>query len=247
MSQKLKVVITDGTRADDKLIMNMWQLRRNLLDLHQAEEDDLHYFHNFCTRNNTYLFTFYDSEEKLQGFFTFTFKTFDNDRSKSLLIFSKYYYVNPSFRGHSSITSAAFRLLPKIIRRFGLRSMYITAFVYPSSYVSLSRTFGGLKTIQAGDTTAQEQSMLESFAVEIYGKNWDNADKLVKNQNAPYEENKGKTANIQALRHEYESINPNWRNGISVPILVKFNFHTIFNIVSTSYRRMVRKDIAETT
>ncbi len=247
MNRKLRVTITEGTQADEKLLHSMWQLRRNLLDLHQSEEDDLHYFHDFCTRNHTYLFTFQDADDTLQGFFTFTFKTFDNVESKSLFILSKYYYVNPMYRGHSSITSAAFRILPKAIRRYGMRSMYITAFVFPSSYVSLSRTFGGLKTIQADNITNREQSMLENFAEEIYGENWDNTEKLVKNQNAPYEENKGKTRSIQALRQEYENINPNWRNGISVPILVKFNLHTIHNILSTNIRRMSRKNNTVTT
>lgn len=244
MGKKLNTVITEGKYAENSLLRDMWLLRRDLLTLNQTEENDWQYFRDFCSRDHTYLFTFVDSQGQLQGFFTFTFKSFSKGRKRALLALSKYYYVNPDYRGNSAITSAAWRIFPKAMWRYGLRQLYVTAFVFPASYVSLSRTFGGVKTIQRQKTTDWEQEILEDFAEEIYGENWDRADKLVRNQNAPFEENKGKTQSIQALRSEYETINPNWREGVSVPILMKLDFHTIHSVLSTSIRRMRRGNLS---
>lgn len=243
MGKKLKTIVTEGKYAKEKMLRKMWLLRRDFLELNQTEENDWRYFSDFCSRDHTYLFTFFDSSGELQGFFTFTFKSFDKSKKRALLILSKYYYVKPAYRGHSTITSAAWRIIPRAMWKYGLQAIYVTAFVFPSSYVSLSRTFGGVKTIQKNTTTGWEKDMLEAFAEEIYGENWDKNDKLVRNQNTPFEENNGKTQSIQALRKEYEAINPRWRDGVSMPILMKLDFHTIHNIFSTNVRRMRRGDL----
>lgn len=245
MGKKLTTFIIEGRLAKPDLIKDMWVLRRAFLELKQSEEEDKMYFSRFCQREDTYLLTFFDEEKRLQGFFTLTFKPFSKPGSKALLALSKYYYVNSAYRGHSAITSAAWRVLPKAIWKFGIRPLYVTAFVFPSSYVSLSRTFGGVKTIQENKTTDWEQQILENFAEDIYGSNWDSTSKLVRNQNAPFEENQGKTEEIRLLREAYEIMNPHWRDGVSVPILTKLDFSTIRSILSTSLRRMRRGNFAE--
>lgn len=238
--KQLRVSIVEGANAGDTLLREMWRLRLDFLNLTIPEAEDWRKFSGFCTRPNTLLINFFDEAGGLQGYFTFSFNPVEHENRKALLIHSKYYYVRPAYRGHSKITSAAWRLLPGIFRRFGLRRIYFVAFSFPTSFVSLSRTFGRVLTVQDEQTPAWEKTILENFARSLTNQDWDEQRKLIVNQNVPIGEDRPVTPSVQQLHSQYLSINPDWMSGISLPIMMKFDWATIKSVLHTSLRRSRR-------
>ena len=196
-------------------------------------------FRSILNKDNTLIFSFW-GEGALQGYFTFSFNPVEHAKRKALLVHSKYYYVRPAYRGHSKITAAAWRLLPGIIWRYGLRQLYFAAFSFPTSYVSLSRTFGRVMTIQSSVTPAWEKYIFEAFVKEQSGQDWDEQASLIRHQNVPFGEDKLPSSSVKKLRSEYESLNPEWADGVSLPILMKFDWQTIKSILGNNFRRMSR-------
>ncbi len=238
--KQLTAKIIEGASAPERILRDMWRLRLDFLNLSISEEEDWLKFSEICKRHNTLLITFVDKQGELQGYYTFAFNPTEHQQKKALLIHAKYYYVRPAYRGHPKITSSSWKLLPGMIWRFGFRQIYFVAFSFPTSYVSLSRTFGRVMAIQDAGTPDWEKVVLEDYAASQTGEDWDQKQKLIINQNIPVGENRPTSNNIEDLRLQYLSNNPNWTSGISMPIMMKFDFATIKSILKTSLRRKKR-------
>ena len=239
-SKKLFAKIIESKDASVPLLREMWHLRLAFLTLNISEQEDFAKFQDYCTRANTFLITFRDEHKALQGYYTFMFKPVEHLNKKALLIHSKYYYVNTGFRGHPKITSAGWSILPIILKRYGLKRMYFVAFTFPSSFISLSRTFGKVYTIQGENASDWEKVILENFARELNGTDWGTQLKLILNQNIPHGENKTETSKINQLRRQYLKFNPEWEKGRSLPIMMRFDWAMIKSVLSTSMRRKKR-------
>jgi len=170
---KLNARIVPGPNASHSELEAMWRLRLEYLDLRLSEQADWERFCYYCQKDRTVLALFEDEAGALQGYFTFTFEPIDQSGRKALLIHSKYYYVRTAARGHPKITSSAWRLLPGLIRRYGLRRIYLVAFAFPTSFVSLSRTFGGGMAVQGPIARKWGREALSSFARQWWGRGWD--------------------------------------------------------------------------
>lgn len=238
--KKLRCKILVGAEVAESVIKEMWRLRLDFLQLRLSEEADWEKFCAICRAPNTLLVNFYDSHAQLQGYYTFAFHPVAYQQRKALLIHAKYYYVRPAYRGHPKITSSSLKLIPGVIRRYGLRQLYCVAFSFPTSYVSLSRTFGGAMAIQKASTPDWEKKVLADYSREQSGSDWDQQQQLIVNQNIPFGEDKPPSDNVQQLRDEYQTMNPNWADGVSMPIMMKLDWPTIKSIVATALRRSKR-------
>lgn len=240
--RKLFTKVVECQDATEHLLRQMWSLRLNFLTLRNiTEEEDYQRFKGYCTLPNTYLFTFRDEEQNLQAYFTFALNPVQQDKHKALLIHSKYYYVNTGFRGHPKITSAAWPMMPKFLWRYGLRRIYFIAFTFPPSFISLSRTFGKVLTIQGDIAEDWEKIMLENYVADFNGDDWDSEKKVIRNQSVPIGEDKAPSKGVNALRESYIQMNPEWQSGASLPIMMRFDWETIKNILATSLRRNKRR------
>lgn len=239
VKRKLETRILNGKDMDDEMLRELWLLRLDFLALKIPKDDDWKKFSSILKKDNTLILSFW-GEGQLQGYFTFSFNPVEQAQRKALLIHSKYYYVRPAYRGHSTITTAAWRLMPGIIWRYGFRQMYFAAFSFPTSYVSLSRTFGRVMTIQNSETPVWEKSIFEAFVKEQSGGDWDDQTKLIRHQNVPFGEDKPPSASVKKLRSEYENMNPEWAEGVSLPILMKFDWQTIKSVLGNNIRRLAR-------
>ena len=238
--QTVHAKITKGERASDILLQEMWRLRLDFLNLKISRDDDWERFRDRLKQPHTLLINFRDRDKQLQGFFTFAFTPVQHQEKKALLILSKYYYVRPEYRGHPKITVAAWRLLPKILFRYDLRQIYFVAFSFPTSFVSLSRTFGRVMTLQNPATPAWEKKVLEDFVRNQNGKDWDNSAQLIRHQNVPFGEDREASKGISVLREQYLELNPDWAEGNSLPIMMKFDWPTIQSLLQTNRRRSKR-------
>lgn len=237
---KLTARIVPGPSASQAELDAMWRLRLDYLDLRLPEQADWERFCFYCQKERTVLALFEDEAGTLQGYFTFTFEPVSHSGRKALLIHSKYYYVRTAARGHPKITSAAWRLLPGLIRRYGLRRLYLVAFSFPTSFVSLSRTFGGAMTIQDPMTPEWERQALSAFAREQAGSDWDEAAGVIRQQSIPQGEGRPVPERIQQLQTRYETFNPDWHQGVSLPIMMKLDVPTVWSTLKTNVRRMLR-------
>ncbi len=239
--EKLITKVVECQDATETLLRAMWQLRRNFLTLKGITEDaDYARFKGYCTLPNTFLFTFWDEQNELQAYFTFALNPVSEAGHKALLIHSKYYYVNTRFRGHPKITTAAWPMMPKFLWRFGFHRIYFIAFTFPPSFVSLSRTFGKVLTIQGEVAQPWEKVMLERYVAGFNGEDWDASKKVIRNQSVPIGDDKASTRGVSTLRSSYLQMNPEWENGVSLPIMMRFDWETIRNILGTSFRRTKR-------
>jgi len=239
--KQLRSKIIEGASAPEQVLRDMWQLRLDFLNLSISRDEDWLKFSAICKRENTLLITFYDQNDDLQGYYTFAFCPIEHENRKALLVHAKYYYVRPAFRGHPKITSSSFKLIPGIIWRFGFRQIYFAAFSFPTSYVSLSRTFGGVMAIQNASTPEWEKAVLEDYTSAQTGNDWDKKQKLIFNQNIPIGEDRPASESVKELSLQYQSMNPNWSDGISMPIMMKFDLATIKSVIKTNLRRKKRQ------
>ncbi len=239
--KKLYTQVVESKDADEGLLRDMWRMRLKFLTLRVPEEEDFKIFKDYCTRPDTFLFTFRGGNDEVGAFFTFSFHKVDKANRKALMIHSKYYYVDTPYRGHPKITSAAWPMMPKFLWRYGLRRIYFATFTFPTSFVSLSRTFSRVYTIQGDLADEWEKSMLENLAQQLNGDYWDAKEKLITSMGVPQGEDKAASDGVTQLRQEYERYNPNWREGKSLPIMMRFDVATMKSVISTSLRRNKRK------
>lgn len=239
--KQLKNKIVEGASAPEKILRDMWQLRLDFLDLSISRDEDWLKFSAICKRKNTLLITFYDQNDDLQGYYTFAFCPVAHQNRKALLVHAKYYYVRPAFRGHPKITSSSFKLIPGMVWQFGFRQIYVVAFSFPTSYVSLSRTFGGAMALQNDSTPEWEKAVLEYYASSQTGSDWNKKQKLIFNQNIPIGEDRPASDSVKDLNLQYQLMNPNWKDGISMPIMMKFDLATIKSVIKTNMRRKKRQ------
>jgi len=245
MRASLKSKIVSGEKCSELVLQEMWRLRLDFLELRMDRDDDWEYFKSVLRRPNTLLVLFRDSKKQLQGYFTFAFKPVERDQRKALIVHSKYYYVRPEYRGHPKITSAAWRLWPGIIMRYGIKQLYFVAFAFPTSFVSLSRTFGSVMTLQSKQTPMWEHQTLLDYVRSESEENWDETHQLIRNQNVPQGEHKPlskaiRSNEIKSLQSLYLSLNPDWEQGVSLPIMMKFDWPTIKSVLKNNWRRVAR-------
>jgi hypothetical protein len=237
---QLQAKCIKSEKVGEPQLKELWILRLAYLKLTMTEAQDYRRFCDYCTRPNTYIFTFRDSSGDLQAFYTFSSHLADHDGKKGVLLHSKYYYVNTPARGHPKIPASAWQLLPKLLLGYGLKRLYIVAFSFPTSYVSLTRTFGRSYTIQGDDATPWERSVLASLAYELNGENWDAKNGVIRQQNVPIGEDKAASKNVTELREAYLRMNPQWAEGVSLPIMMRLDLATIKSLIETNIRRSKR-------
>jgi hypothetical protein len=73
---------------------------------------DWEIFSGFVRGHDRYLFGFVDDAGALQGFFSMAFLPTEQEGRRLLLMYSKYFYFRPAYRGHYLTTLAPWRLLP---------------------------------------------------------------------------------------------------------------------------------------
>ncbi|MDX1452733.1 MAG: hypothetical protein R3183_09265 [Oleiphilaceae bacterium] len=237
---KLSCRVYQGEDAPEQVLNAMWRLRLDFLHLKRDESEDRQRFTALLRKPHTQLLTFWDATGALQGFFTLAFNPVSREGRKALLLHSKYYYVRPAFRGHPKITSAAWRLLPGVIMRYGVRRLYFVAFSFPTSFVSLHRTFGRVMVLQDAATPEWERLVLNDYVAGQAGQDWDEGAKLIRNQNVPFGEDRPASRSVATLRERYEALNPEWEQGCSLPIMMKFDLPTIKAVLHNNVRRALR-------
>ncbi len=236
--QGLSVRFLEGDDLDDDVVRAMWQLRLDHLTLTRSEEDDWALFRGFLDRDDSSAFVFHDGDGVLQGFYTINMLPFDHDGTRGLLLYSKWFYFREAYRGHALSTLAPWLLLPLGLRRHGLRWLHFCTTTFPQSFVSLARGSGNVRTLGDPDISPWQQAALTWFAREFFGDDFDEEQGVVRNQNVVGDaDSVARGAEARALRQRYEERNPDWREGVSLPIV----FRVDPTLVGTNVRRNARR------
>lgn len=236
-NRRLHFRYLDGPSISEELLREIWALRVEMLALNTSPEDDWRYFSAFVRRDDTAVLAFFDTNSAVQGFFTVSYLPVEHDGRKGLLFFSKYFYFRRAFRGHYKTMLAPWVLIPKALRRFGLRSLHFVTSTYPQSFVSLSRASGNVVSLRSNDIALWKRAALTQFARTFYGDNFDEARGIVGNQNVVDTPTIQSSSEGRELVGEYERLNPDWQEGNTLPILFSVNPGMLVHVVARTARR----------
>ncbi len=240
----LRFQLVHGPEADEDVVRACWSLRLEMLTLHRSREADWAHFRAFVTQRDACLFTFRDPAGVVQGFFTILFIPVEHPvhaggatPQKGLLLYSKYFYFRAGYRGHPKTLLAPWMLVPIALRRFGVRRLHFVSTTYPQSFVSLSRSAGNVVALASPEITPWKAAALRGFAEAFYPDDFDRAAGVVRHQNVPDSPSVARSADALALGEVYERLNPQWREGRTLPIL----FSVDATLVRTWARRTLRR------
>jgi len=211
-----------------------------MLTLTCSEADDWAAFERRVQGPDRCLFAFVDPRGEAQGFFTIAFLPLEEGGRRHLLMFSKYFYFRASHRGHLKTMLAPWRLLPIALRRYGPRRLHFVTTSYPQSYVSLARTSGRVWSLLEPEAPPDKRAALEYFASQVGGAAFDPATGLVESTVVADSQSLPRSSEAKRLLATYERLNPNWRDGFTLPIL----FSVDARLVAHNVRRMVRRAVA---
>jgi len=240
-SRKLSAEYVESEELTEGIIREVWRLRLEMLTLSKSEEEDWQYFSEVVSRADSGLMLARDPNGTLQGFYSLAFFPVDHGGKKALLMYSKYFYFRKAYRGHSIVFTSCLGLLPKIIKKYGLRYLYFTVSSYQQSYTFLNLTLGKTWALQEEGVPAWESFALEKFAADFFGSDWDTDKQLIANQSVPSKEVAHPTDDVLNLHHYYESLNPYWSEGYSMPIIAAINHGAVIAIGRRLTKRLLRK------
>lgn len=238
--RSLTIVFHDGPDIPDEVLREAWELRLEMLTLTTTPEEDWASFSGVVRGEDRCLFSFVDREGRIQGFFSYAYLPVDHDGRRGVLVYSKYWYFRPDYRGHYKTMVAPWYMLSVIARKYRTLSMHFVTTAFPQSYVSLSRTASRVYSLREGDTPSWEREALRVFARAFSGPNFDDTTGLVGGSNVPDAPSLPKSEEAQRLHEKYECLNPEWRRGFALPILFSLNRDLVYH----NLKRILRRSLA---
>ncbi len=228
-----------GSEISEARLREVWRLRVSMLQLKSSEEDDWAYFSAFARRSDTSLFVFADRRGTVRGFFTVSFMPADHCGHRGLLLFSKYFYFAKPYRGHYMTTLAPWILLPIALRRYGRRSLHFVTSTFPQSFVSLSRMSGNAHALKSPGISRWQKAALTQFAREFFGDDFDADAGVVRRQNVVDTPGLPLSQEAEQLHAHYERLNPEWQQGVTLPIIFSVNVRMARHVFARTARRAV--------
>jgi len=233
----LRALLLDGEDIQEDILREAWSLRVEMLRLVRNEQEDWAIFSGFVRGADRTLLCFVDEHGTLQGFFSLAYLPVDACGRRMLLMYSKYFYFRRAYRGHATTLLAPWRLLPRILRRYGARSLHLVTTAFPQSYVSLSRSSGGVHSLRDEDLPEWARDALLAFVGSFCSHGYDEQQRLVGGNNVPNASAIALSAEAAELNDRFEQLNPRWREGFALPILFSVNHR----LVAHSARRLARR------
>lgn len=237
----LRARVHEGDDVDDAVLRELWRLRLEMLTLTRPEEQDWAEFRANTVGAGRFVFAFRDPDGVAQGFFTIATLPVDLPRRRLLLMYSKYFYFRPAYRGHPKTILVPWVLAPIQLRRHGLRSLHFVTTAFPQSYVSLTRTAGRTWSLRQDDTPAWAREALHAFGQHFCPDTFDPETGLVRGSNVADADSLPRSAEARRLAERYEELNPYWRDGVSMPILFSVDPRLVRHNAVRVARRFLRR------
>ena len=237
MNRPLRALLLPSEKISEERLREIWRVRLEMLTLTRPEAQDWEEFRRAVVGPDRYVFVFVDPQDVAQGFFTIAMLPVDVERRRMLLMFSKFFYFRSAYRGHPKTILAPWRLVPIARRSFGWRSLHFVTTAFPQSYVSLTRTSGRTWSLRDASPPPWAKGALVAFAETFYPTSFDAAEGVVRGANVADGESLPRSAASRRLAERYEELNPQWRDGVTLPIL----FSVDARLVWTNLTRVIRR------
>ena len=241
MPKPLRSRMLPSEEVPEDLLRELWELRLEMLTLTRSREQDWQEFRAAVVGPDRLVFVFADPDGTAQGFFTIAMLPVDVTGRRLLLMFSKYFYFRPAYRGHPRTILAPWALLPLALRRFGPRSLHFVTTAFPQSYVSLTRTAGRTWSLRQDATPGWAREALVAFGEAFYPDSFDAERGVVSGANVADSSSVARSAEARRLAERYEELNPDWRDGISLPILFSVDARLVRHNAARVLRRTLRR------
>ena len=240
MARPLSIRFYEGDTIPESVLRDIWSVRLEMLTLTRTRDQDWAMFSTWVRGPDKCLFVFVDEADRAQGFFTIAFLPVDVAERRLLLMYSKFFYFRRAYRGHPRTMLAPWRLLPLSLRRYGLRSLHFVTTAFPQSYVSLYRSSGRVWSLREPEAPAWKRQALLSFARTFCAEHFDEDKGLVGGSNVADSASMPRSAEASALHDKYERLNPDWRQGFSLPILFSVDSRLVYHNLRRFLRRARR-------
>jgi hypothetical protein len=211
----------------------LWRLRLESMQLKPGvtAEEDFAAFAGFLARQDVTTFIFKKrgavNDIDIMGFFCLLKTRIDGNYVVAL----QHLYFRPRFRGSSLLISSFLRgSFESIAGIFLGRKSYWCMTVYPPSYI-LARQAMGCTPITMKTASPPQKKILD-FLGPLAGS-YDACLGTCASKTTPRE--RGRSLYLT----EYETLNANWREGISLPTLVPLTFSTVLNLIKMQLKRLM--------
>ncbi len=241
MSLPLRALLLSSTEISEERLREIWRLRLEMLTLTRPAEQDWEEFRRAVVGPDRYVFVFVDPQDTAQGFFTIAMLPVEVSSRRMLLMFSKFFYFRRAYRGHPKTILAPWRLVPIAWRSFGPRSLHFVTTAFPQSYVSLTRTSGRTWSLRDEGTPLWAREALVAFGEAFYPTSFDAAGGVVRGANVADGESLPQSSEARRLAEHYEKLNPQWRDGLTLPILFSVDARLVRYNLTRVLRRAVRR------
>ncbi len=238
--RRLIARLYEGDAIPHAVLREVWSLRLELLTLTRSPEADWANFRRYVEGADRMLFVFVDDDGRAQGFFSIAFIPLEIEHRRLLLMYSKYFYFRRDFRGHPATMMSPWRLLPIGLRRYGARSLHFVTTAFPQSYVSLYRSSGRVWSLREPEIPGWKAHALRTFAGAWCGADFDAETGLVTGANVADSESMPRSEEARRLYDRYEQLNPDWRQGYTLPILFSVDGRLVVYNARRIARRLLR-------
>lgn len=224
------------------LCRQMWQLRLQNIRLRPEvdPEDDYAafaaYFHGGATA-----VTFWDAAGALQGFHGWSLTQREVLGQRFSRVVAEYAFFNQGHRGGPELVLAALRLATPLLLRDRRRRKVVVGVAYPGTYVSARLMAARLVSLRGPEITPAERLLLEEFAAEHGGAGFDRAAGVVRMRTVPIlQDRTSRRAPVRAALAEFEQLNPRWREGYGLPILIDLSWSAAGRAIQRGLRAALR-------
>lgn len=216
--------IVAGEDVTDELAAEMWQLWCDEFEFLGDEETRLAHFDEAC-RSVTSVGIARSADGRLVGFWTAQ----EQDRvwqgRRFTQVYVQYYVIRRGHRGALAPYVAAVRGFLGLGLRHPGRPIYVVAGVFPGSYIAIRS--GPTEMVTTSHADPWQASLLDDVAAMMGKSDWDPASGLILGHQIPKDallphHPRGEHARLFA---EYEDLNPTWREGTVLPVLVRVHLN----------------------
>jgi hypothetical protein len=225
-----------------ELCRRLWRLRLENIALRDDidPEDDYRAFAKYFM-DGTIAITLWSRPDVLEGFVGWNVKALSFDGQEYERVVAEYAFINPRYRGQPEFKMACVLAALRTVLRAPSKPRFLMGVAYPSSFITVKVMFRRVSTLRSPNISRFERKILEAFTREECGESEGVGKGIVRMRTVPkVPERKSRRPEVQAAFAEYESLNPNWKEGHGLPTVVTLDNPSILNVARHAFGLLFR-------
>jgi hypothetical protein len=209
--------------AEERLFIELWTLRRSLIDMKPEVGDEADYaaFRSFFAGDEARISLICGRDSEICGFLGWHARPVEVPGARMVIIDSDYYFVQPSLRGHVVLVGLALDCYVRGAARHLRPRAAIVGHGYPSSVLSGARFSDRVRFPRDEDVEPWEREAMRQFAERYCGESYDRERCLVRMRTIPAEPRRlPRSPGARDLLARFERHDPRWAEGWGLPYII---------------------------